>query len=773
MIFGDCCKLFSANFLFFYDLANIRADKSLAMLPRVKGFKIQEEIMPVLSAADITKSYGVTPILEKVSFHVEAGAKIGVIGVNGAGKTTLLNILAGKERSDSGSVFMSRDTTLGYLRQQDDFDDNSTLLDETKRIYAGFERMESEMSELSQRIAAAASAETASAASAETASASGTAESAAAASKDADTAAEGSDSADYEAMLKRYGDLQERYKDMGGFTYKSEMRGILSSMAFDEKYYDKKIGTLSGGERTRLALACLLMEKPDILLLDEPTNHLDIGMLKWLEQFLHAYKGAVMIVSHDRYFLDQMAEQIFEIENHKLKTYTGNYTEYAEKKRQIREADLRAYNKQQDEIRRQEDIIRKFKERGTEHLAKRAASREKKLEAMDLIEKPDSAPGTLKIRFHQKYKSGNDIFTAEDLSMSFNDFDQADAYDGQQGSESSIMGRKLYGRQLFSGVSFDIKRGERICIVGSNGIGKTTLLRILAGELTQTGGYLKRGVNLDIGYYDQRQERLDPEKTVMDEIYDTFRLYKESEIRAFLGRFLFKGDSVFSMVGDLSGGEKARLALLKLMMSGTNVLLLDEPTNHLDIESKEIFEEALLAYPGTVIAVSHDRYFLNKIATKIYEMEAGGITKYEGGYDYYEEKKAQVTSTSKYIKDLKAGGSSVPASPAGGSAGSVPSAGAKQSEAAGSEDFDDRPMDAAEARLLNKKRDAEIKRQKRRKAKLEEDIEKTEQEIEDIQQKMCEPEVLQDHRKLNDYSERLDEAKSTLDDLYEEWMSIE
>ena len=328
-------------------------------------------------------------------------------------------------------------------------------------------------------------------------------------------------------------------------------------------------------------------------------------------------------------------------------------------------------------------------------------------------------------------------------------------------------------KQLFEHVDLDIKRGERICIVGSNGIGKTTLLRILAGELTQTDGYLKRGVNLDIGYYDQRQERLDPEKTVMDEIYDTFRLYKESEIRAFLGRFLFKGDSVFSMVGDLSGGEKARLALLKLMMSGTNVLLLDEPTNHLDIESKEIFEEALLAYPGTVIAVSHDRYFLNKIATKIYEMEASGITKYEGGYDYYEEKKAQVTSTSKYIKDLKAGGSSVPASPAGGSAGSASPAGAQQNEAAGREGFDDRPIDAAEARLLNKKRDAEIKRQKRRKAKLEEDIEKTEQEIEDIQQKMCEPEVLQDHRKLNDYSERLDEAKSTLDDLYEEWMSIE
>ena len=418
--------------------------------------------MPVLSVTDITKSYGVTPILDKVSFHVEAGEKIGVIGVNGAGKTTLMNILAGKEKADSGSVFISGDTTMGFLEQQDHFDDDSTLLEETKRIYRRFTRMESELSELSQRIALA----------------SGEAE---------------HDSAD-DSLLRRYGDLQDRYQREGGYTYRSEMRGILSSMGFDESFYEKRIGTLSGGERTRLALACLLMEKPDILLLDEPTNHLDIGMLKWLEQFLKSYRGAIMIVSHDRYFLDQIAGRIFEIENHKLRIYNGNYTAYAEKKRQLREADLRAYNKQQDEIRRQEDIIRKFKERGTEHLAKRAASREKKLDAMELIEKPDAAPGTIRIQFHQKYKSGNDIFIADDLSMAFPPV------------------------ELFSGVTFDIKRGERICVVGQNGIGKTTLLRIMNGELTQTGGYLKRGVNLDIGYYDQRQERLDPENTVIDEI---------------------------------------------------------------------------------------------------------------------------------------------------------------------------------------------------------------------------------------------------------------
>ena len=668
--------------------------------------------MPVLSVTDITKSYGVTPILDKVSFHVEAGEKIGVIGVNGAGKTTLMNILAGKEKADSGSVFISGDITMGFLEQQDHFDDDGTLLEETKRIYRRFTRMESELSELSQRIALA----------------SGEVE---------------HDDAD-DQLLRRYGDLQDRYQREGGYTYRSEMRGILSSMGFDESFYEKRIGTLSGGERTRLALACLLMEKPDILLLDEPTNHLDIGMLKWLEQFLKSYRGAIMIVSHDRYFLDQIAGRIFEIENHKLRIYNGNYTAYAEKKRQLREADLRAYNKQQDEIRRQEDIIRKFKERGTEHLAKRAASREKKLDAMELIEKPDAAPGTIRIQFHQKYKSGNDIFIADDLSMAFPPV------------------------ELFSGVTFDIKRGERICVVGQNGIGKTTLLRIMNGELTQTGGYLKRGVNLDIGYYDQRQERLDPENTVIDEIYDTFRLYKESEIRSFLGRFMFRGDSVFTKVGDLSGGEKARLALLKLMMSGTNVLLLDEPTNHLDIDSREVFEDALLSYPGTIIAVSHDRYFLNKIATRIFEIDAGGITTYVGGYDYYEEKKAEITSTAQYVKNLRAGS---------GDAGRQENGRASDAAEKGREGFDrdeeeSENLSAAEQRMLVKRRQAELKRLARMKEQLEHDIEEAEHKIEEIQQEMCRPAVLADPARLNRLDADLKAKKDELDDLYDKYVEL-
>ena len=356
---------------------------------------------------------------------------------------------------------------------------------------------------------------------------------------------------------------------------------------------------------------------------------------------------------------------------------------------------------------------------------------------MELIDKPEATPGTLRIQFHQKYKSGNDIFTADDLAMSF---------------------RYV---PLFSGVSFDIKRGERICIVGSNGIGKTTLLRILNGELDPTGGYLKRGVNLDIGYYDQRQEQLDPDNTVIDEIYDTFRLYKESEIRAFLGRFMFKGDSVFTRVGDLSGGEKARLALLKLMMSGANVLLLDEPTNHLDIDSREVFEDALLAYPGTVIAVSHDRYFLNKISTRIFEMEAGGITTYVGGYDYYEEKKAEITSTSKYIKGLRDKDTNTREGFDGWTEDDIDSAGSPEPK-----------LSAAEERILNKQRQTEERRLKRQKEKLEHDIESTEQKIDEIQQEMCLPEVLADHKRLNELSDDLNAAKAELDELYEKYMEL-
>ncbi|MBQ1489655.1 MAG: ABC-F type ribosomal protection protein [Eubacterium sp.] len=648
--------------------------------------------MIVLSAADITKAYGTDVILDHVSFHVNAGDHIGIVGANGAGKTTLLNILTGEDTCDDGTVYMPSDLTVGYLRQKDDFQSDNTIFEETQRIYSRFQEMEDRIHQLSDRVAAMAS-------------------------------AGNTEGEDYQRTLSQLGTLQDRYRDEGGFSYKSEMKGILTSMAFGEEDYGKEIAALSGGERTRLALATLLMEKPDLLLLDEPTNHLDIGMLKWLEQFLKSYSGTIILVSHDRYFLDQMANRIFEVEHHHLKTYDGNYTQFAEKKRAQREADWKAYRKQQEEIRRQEDMIRRFKERGTEHLAKRAASREKRLAMIDRLDRPEAERGSISMRFREEYASGTDVLYGEGLAKSF--------------------GTGLTRRQLFRDVNFDIKRGERICIVGPNGIGKTTLLRIMMGELSPDEGYLKTGHQVNFGYYDQRQEQMDDFKTVMDEVHDSYRLYKDGEIRGFLGRFLFKGDQVFVQVGSLSGGEKARLALLKLMLAGTNVLLLDEPTNHLDIDSKEVFEEALAEYPGTVIAISHDRYFLNRIATRILEMGPDGITEYVGGYDYYEEKKASIESAKRYVSELRE------------DKGAAKAAGSSLT------------------REQKKQQQAAERRLQREKARLEQTIEDLEKEIEETQGLMCQPAVLSDPKRLSELNEKVKKAQETLDAAYEEWMELE
>ena len=668
--------------------------------------------MIVLSAKDITKTYGVDVILEQVSFHINEGDRVGIVGANGAGKTTLLNILSGELASDGGQFFLSQSATIGYLKQKNNFDTDSTVLEEVEKIFKPIADMEQELTELSVKI--------------------------------------GEMGAAAGSMMNRYAQLQETFKNEGGYSYKSEMYGILNSMAFGEDYYGKKISTLSGGERTRLALACLLLEKPDILFLDEPTNHLDIGTLKWLEQYLKGYKGTIVMVSHDRYFLDQMTNRIFEVEHHRLKCYDGNYSQFAEKKKALREAQMRAYNKQQVEIRRQEDMIRRFKERGTEKLAKRAASREKRLDHMERISRPEAELGKMKIHFRQEYQSGNDVLYAENLAKSF--------------------GFGASRKDLFSHVNFDIKRGERICIVGPNGVGKTTLLRILMEELSPTEGYLKIGHNVKFGYYDQGQMLLNDAATVMDEVHDSYRLYKDAEIRSILGRFLFKNDQVFLQVGALSGGEKARLALLKLMMSGANVLILDEPTNHLDIDSKEVFEEALLDYPGTVIVVSHDRYFLNRIPTRILELEKDGFTEYLGTYDYYVEKKASVESGRRYLKDMAGGG----AAEGGAAGGGALREGADPAGDALSEKGSDSgaPLSAAEERALKKKREAEERRAAREKERLEKLIEECETAIAENQAEMCRPENLSNHKYLEELDSKNKELSIKLEETYAKWMEM-
>ncbi len=649
--------------------------------------------MIVLSAKDIGKTYGTDIILEKVSFHINAGDRIGIVGPNGAGKTTLLNILSGELPCDSGTYFLSQDMTVGYLKQKNNFDSESTVMEEVKKIFQPILDMEQEMNRLSLEI--------------------------------------GELGAEAGCLMNKYAQMQDDFRNRGGYTYKSEILGILNSMAFGEEFYDKKIDTLSGGEKTRLALACLLLEKPDILFLDEPTNHLDIGTLKWLEQYLKSYKGTIVIVSHDRYFLNQTVSRILEVEHHRVHVYEGNYTQYAEKKRALREAEQRAYDKQQTEIRRQEDMIRRFKERGTEKLAKRAASREKRLAHLDRLEKPLSDTGKIKLRFRQEYQSGNDVLYGEELGKSF--------------------GYGANRRQLFSHVNFDIKRGERICIVGPNGVGKTTLLRILMEEISPTEGFLKIGYNVNFGYYDQGQLLLNDQATVLDEVHDAYRLYKESEIRSILGQFLFKDDQVFLRVGSLSGGEKARLSLLKLMMSGANVLLLDEPTNHLDIDSKEIFEDALLDYPGTVIVVSHDRYFLNKIPTRILELAADGLTEYLGGYDYYTEKKAQLQSGKKYLREMSE----------------------RETAGRGGAEKKTGALSPAEERARKKQQEAEERRRKREKERLENRIGELEQQIAENEKQMCEPENLSDHQLLNRLNEENQACRKELDEAYEKWMLLD
>lgn len=660
--------------------------------------------MTVISANNLTKVYdGTELIFENVSFHVNKGDRVGLVGTNGAGKSTLLNVLSGELSPDEGSFFISQDLTVGYFRQNDLFTSEKTVYEEMLSIFSGVMKMEEEMNEMAAKIA--------------------------------ELSADGAHAENeqrVEKMLAEYDRMTERFKEANGYGYKSEINGVLSSMAFPQSFYDKKTNSLSGGERTRLALAALLLKKPDILFLDEPTNHLDIGTLKWLEQYLRGYKGTVMIISHDRYFLDHTVTRIFEMENHHLSVYEGNYTFYAGEKKVRLAAELKTYENQQAEIKRQEDMIRRFKERGTEKLAKRARSREKQLEKVEVMDRPVVMNSRMKIQFKESTKSGNDTLHAEGLSKSYG-----------TGSER---------RTLFKNVEFDIKRGERICIIGPNGTGKTTLLKMIMSQIEPSEGFIKVGHNIHFGYYDQEQSMLSDSFTVIEEMREAYSLYSDTELRGLLGRFLFKNDDVFKPVSALSGGERARLALLKLMLSGANLLVLDEPTNHLDIASKEVFEDALMDFPGTSVIVSHDRYLLNKVPTSIYELTQSGITVYPGNYDYYNEKKAEVTSANAYMNDLHKN-NSVEADTADD----------------GSADIKQQRMDE---RRRNKEAQAEQRRRQRKAEALENEISELEEAIDMLEQEMYKEEYQTNHTKLSEIAEELAAKKERLDEAYNEWSEL-
>ena len=619
-------------------------------------------------------------ILEDVSFSVNKGDRIGIVGPNGAGKTTLLSILSGEAGPTTGNFYVRNGYTVGYLKQRNHFFSEGTVLREAEKTFTRFHEMEKEIHRLEEAIS-------------------------------------DHEHPDFNRNLEQYTALMEKYKEQGGYTYKSELKSVLRNMGFGESEYDKKISMLSGGERTRLAMACMLLKQPDILMLDEPTNHLDLRMLEWLEQYLKAYKGTIIVVSHDRYFLDQLVNRIFEVSQCHLTDYRGNYSEYLIKHEERMEVALREYEKQQKEIEKHEEIIRRFKGHGTEKLGNRAKSREKRLAHMEVKDRPIPENNRMKLTFHSEYKSGNDVMLAEDLEKSFGE------------------------RKLFDHVSFDIKKGERICIIGDNGVGKTTLLRILMGKEQADRGYLKIGHNVNFGYYDQGQLLLDENETVLGEMKNTYHLYTDTEMRSILGRFLFRGDDVFKQIRSLSGGEKAKLSLLKLMLSGANTLILDEPTNHLDIDAKEVVEDALLDFEGTLIIVSHDRYLLQKLPTRIFELTTDGIVEYKGRFDYYLQKKEE----------------------------------RKAAESSGEESksTSDGELSAEEERRLRKEQEAEQRRQERRIKELEGIIEDLEAKIQETEELLCAPENMSNVELLQEKGELLEQYKAELEVQYEEWMELQ
>lgn len=537
--------------------------------------------MNLLTASNLTKTYPLKDIFENVSFKIEKGDKAGLIGANGAGKTTLFNILTGEIAPDSGDIYIAGDVKIGYLKQILSLDTDMTIYEFILGVFDEMIMLEKEMRELELEMA------------------------------------KETDPDKLDSIMHTYALKSEEFSSKNGYAIKSEIEGTLTAMGFEKKDFDKNISELSGGQKARVELCHLLLEKPDLILLDEPTNHLDIGAIRFLENFIKNYKGSVIVISHDRYFLDNTVNKILMMENGKLSTYNGNYTSFMTQRKKDLEVRIHQYKSQQKEIERQEEIIDRLKNLGGSKRKRgisQSRSRQKLLDKMVKIDKPVELRDTMSLKFTPRIQSGVDVLKIRDLSKSF-------GYD-----------------EIFKGISLDLYRQERCAIIGENGVGKTTLFRIIMGEENKDSGEVRIGSSVNIGYFDQEQKSLDLDNTMFEEISKAYPMLTNFEIRSYLAKFMFYEDDVNRLVGELSGGERARISLLKLMISDTNFILMDEPTNHLDIDSKEILEDAILDYEGTVLIISHDRYFLNKIATKIYDMKKDGMDEYLGNYSYYEEK---------------------------------------------------------------------------------------------------------------------------------------
>lgn len=650
----------------------------------------------LLQASNITKLYGVTPVLQGIDMQVLERDRIGLVGVNGAGKSTFLQILAGEISYDSGQIFKSKETTIGYLAQNSGLQSDRTIWEEMLQVFAPLIETERELRQMEEQIADPVLVQ---------------------------------DEKAHQDLLDRYAVKSDWFKDHGGYEIDTRIRMVLHGMGFGEFPPDTVVSTLSGGQKTRLALARILLQAPDLLMLDEPTNHLDIATLTWLEDYLRNYSGALLVVSHDRYFLDRLVTAIVEIERHQSRRYTGNYSRYVDLKAAEYESQMKQFEKQQDEIARMEAFIQKNIVRAS--TTKRAQSRRKALEKMDVMDRP---PGELKrasFTFEAEVMSGKEVLQVSELAYSFAD----------------------KSNPLFQNVSFELRRGETVALIGPNGIGKSTLLKMLTGDLQPTRGTIHWGTKVKIGYYDQEQTHLNPANTVLEEVWGAFPHMEEARIRSVLGNFLFSGDDVMKKVSALSGGEKARVALAKLMLQKANVLILDEPTNHLDLYSKEMLESALMEYDGTLLFISHDRYFLNKMSERIVELHPDGADHFLGNYDDYLAKKQELAELAAEQAAMQAPGG------LGLTRQGEPASSANDKTGAASYEAD-------------KQAKREERNRQRRLEQLEALIAELEDTITGLEHELTLPEVYQDYTAIQERQAVIDRHKTELSAVYEEWEAL-
>ena len=642
----------------------------------------------ILSCQNLSKTFVDHPILKQASFQLEEHEKAAIVGVNGAGKTTLLKMIIGQLPADEGLITFAKDKTFGYLAQQSDLSSSHTIYEELLSVKQDLVSMEQQLRDLEESM-------------------------------------KHCEGTQLEEIMDRYTRMTHDFEVRGGLLYKSELTGVLKGLSFLDEDFDKHISTLSGGHTTPVSLAKLLLQSPDLIILDEPTNHLDIASISWLETYLRSYKGAVLIVSHDRYFLDRVVTKVIAIENGLVRSYAGNYSDYAAKAAMLRKAAVNAYLKQQEEIHHQQQVIDKLKSFNREKSIKRAESREKMLDKMELLEKPVEIRDDMHLKLTPQIISGNDVLSIEDLSKHFGSL------------------------TLFEHVDIEIKRGEHVAIIGDNGTGKTTLLKIINELESMDSGQIRLGSKVEIGYYDQEHHVLHSEKTLFDEISDDYPALTNTQIRNTLAAFLFTGDDVFKKISELSGGERGRVSLAKLMLSNANFLILDEPTNHLDITSKEILEQALNDYEGTVLYVSHDRYFVNQTATRILDLYNKQFYSFAGNYDYYLEKKDVVEQPSGAVQPN----------------GQTTTAGANTDAAESDSDSKLSWQQQKEEQALKRKKENRLR-------KCEDDIAALEDEIAQLNEQMADPAIATDVAKLQELSKKQTALQETLEQRYEEWEEL-